>query len=277
MVLLDLKLPKVTGLQVLQWVRADPRTKELPVVILTSFEDDREVVEILPARSDGYLVKPLNKDEFCSLAQKLGLGSGTQPQNPELHPRPTAHAPERTEIPNPNPKDLGSQILGCQAARNSCKRSQSEVDRLQGVDPLAVRVEQRPRGREVRKRLVALPGRRERTAPRAARRPFEREEGRDVAEAVLGQRQDRLLAEEAVEATAAPGEMAPAEGVSAVAPPERLERLLDAVPSRRTRAPAGRAELLEERVPRRPSWAGDDARNWRIRTWPPSTRRSPCR
>src|SRR5262249_43991009 len=73
LVLLDLKLPKVTGLQVLQWVRADPRTKDLPVVILTSFEDDREVVEIFRLGVTGYLVKPLNKEEFWTLARKAGI------------------------------------------------------------------------------------------------------------------------------------------------------------------------------------------------------------
>lgn len=73
LVLLDLKLPNVTGLQVLQWVRADPRTKDLPVIILTSFEDDREVVEIFRLGVTGYLVKPLNKEEFLALARKVGL------------------------------------------------------------------------------------------------------------------------------------------------------------------------------------------------------------
>ena len=73
LVLLDLKLPKVTGLQVLQWIRADPRTKELPVIVLTSFEDDREVVEIFRLGVSGYLVKPLNKDEFIALARKFGV------------------------------------------------------------------------------------------------------------------------------------------------------------------------------------------------------------
>lgn len=73
LVLLDLKLPKVTGLQVLQWVRADPRTKDIPVIVLTSFEDDREVVEIFRLGVSGYLVKPLNKDEFIALARKLGV------------------------------------------------------------------------------------------------------------------------------------------------------------------------------------------------------------
>lgn len=79
LVLLDLKLPKVTGLQVLQWVRADPRTKDLPVVICTSFEDDREVVEIFRLGVTGYLVKPLNKDEFCTLARKAGLDGIPEP------------------------------------------------------------------------------------------------------------------------------------------------------------------------------------------------------
>jgi two-component system response regulator len=73
LVLLDLKLPKVTGLQVLQWVRADPRTKELPVIILTSFEDDREVVEVFHLGVTGYLVKPLNKEEFRILARKVRI------------------------------------------------------------------------------------------------------------------------------------------------------------------------------------------------------------
>lgn len=86
LVLLDLKLPKVTGLQVLQWIRADPRTKELPVVILTSFEDDREVVEIFRLGVTGYLVKPLNKDEFCTLARKVGLEYVPAPKQEKVQP-----------------------------------------------------------------------------------------------------------------------------------------------------------------------------------------------
>lgn len=90
LVLLDLKLPKVTGLQVLQWVRADPRTKDLQVVILTSFEDDREVVEIFRLGVTGYLVKPLNKDEFLALARKAGLEGLPAPREES---RPSAERP----------------------------------------------------------------------------------------------------------------------------------------------------------------------------------------
>jgi len=93
LVLLDLKLPKVTGLQVLQWLRADARTKDLPVIILTSFEDDREVVEVFRLGVTGYLVKPLNKDEFCVLARKAGLEGLPAPREesqPSAERRPTA-------------------------------------------------------------------------------------------------------------------------------------------------------------------------------------------
>jgi|ERR1043166_1861267 CheY-like chemotaxis protein len=73
MILLDLKLPKVNGTQVLQWVRADKRTKDIPVVVLTSFENDSEVVEIYKLGVSGYLLKPLDSESFLKLAAHLGL------------------------------------------------------------------------------------------------------------------------------------------------------------------------------------------------------------
>lgn len=71
LVLLDLKLPKMSGLQVLQWIRADPDTKSLPVIILTTFEDDRDVVEIFRLGVTGYLVKPLRVEKFYEIAREL--------------------------------------------------------------------------------------------------------------------------------------------------------------------------------------------------------------
>jgi two-component system response regulator len=79
LVLLDLKLPKVTGLQVLQWIRADAHTKELPVIVLTGTENDREIVEIFKLGVSGYLVKPLDSEEFCKVAG--GLISGLPDQS----------------------------------------------------------------------------------------------------------------------------------------------------------------------------------------------------
>jgi CheY-like chemotaxis protein len=71
LVLLDLKLPKMTGLQVLQWIRADPDTKGLPVLILTTFEDDRDVVEIFRLGVTGYLTKPLDVEKFYEIARGI--------------------------------------------------------------------------------------------------------------------------------------------------------------------------------------------------------------
>jgi CheY-like chemotaxis protein len=83
LVLLDLKLPKMTGLQVLQWIRADPETKSLPVIILTTFEDDRDVVEIFRLGVTGYLVKPLRVEKFYDIARGLIDGIVAPPARPD--------------------------------------------------------------------------------------------------------------------------------------------------------------------------------------------------
>lgn len=76
LVLLDLKLPKVTGLQLLQWIRANPRTQNLPVAILTGLESDRDVVEIYRLGVSGYFTKPLEARELAALAEKLAIKPG---------------------------------------------------------------------------------------------------------------------------------------------------------------------------------------------------------
>ncbi len=73
LLLLDLKLPKVTGLQLLQWIRANPRTQHLPVAILTGLESDRDVVELYRLGVSGYFTKPLEAKEFAALADRLAL------------------------------------------------------------------------------------------------------------------------------------------------------------------------------------------------------------
>jgi two-component system response regulator len=72
-VLLDLKLPKLDGLAVLQRLRADPRTKRLPVVILTSSNEERDRISGYDLGANSYVRKPVDFDEFCEAARQLGL------------------------------------------------------------------------------------------------------------------------------------------------------------------------------------------------------------
>lgn len=72
-VLLDLKLPKVDGLEVLRRIRADARTRYLPVVILTSSREERDIVDGYREGANSYVRKPVDFDEFIEAARQLGL------------------------------------------------------------------------------------------------------------------------------------------------------------------------------------------------------------
>jgi two-component system response regulator len=72
-ILLDLKLPLVDGLEVLQRVKSDPRTKAIPVVVLTSSQEDRDVVETYRLGVNSYIVKPVDFERFTEAVRQLGL------------------------------------------------------------------------------------------------------------------------------------------------------------------------------------------------------------
>ena len=72
-ILLDLKLPKLSGLEVLQRIRADSRTAMLPVVILTSSKEDRDLIEGYRLGANSYVRKPVDFAEFLEATRQLGL------------------------------------------------------------------------------------------------------------------------------------------------------------------------------------------------------------
>jgi two-component system response regulator len=69
--LLDLKLPKLDGMEVLRAIRADDRTKLLPVVVVTSSQEERDLVATYTLGVNSYIVKPVDFDTFCSAVTEL--------------------------------------------------------------------------------------------------------------------------------------------------------------------------------------------------------------
>jgi two-component system response regulator len=72
-VMLDLKLPRVDGIEVLRAVRADPRTRTIPVVVLTSSAEERDIAETYHLGANSYIVKPVDFEQFNEAVRQLGL------------------------------------------------------------------------------------------------------------------------------------------------------------------------------------------------------------
>jgi CheY-like chemotaxis protein len=73
LVLLDLKLPKVNGMDVLRRLKSDPRTVSVPVVVLTSSREDRDLEEAYKLGVNSYIVKPVDFEQFVHCVEQLGV------------------------------------------------------------------------------------------------------------------------------------------------------------------------------------------------------------
>lgn len=73
LILLDLRLPKVDGLEVLQRIKADEQTKAIPVVVMTSSTEDKDIVESYKLGVNSFLSKPVGFDEFVRMVSEVGL------------------------------------------------------------------------------------------------------------------------------------------------------------------------------------------------------------
>jgi CheY-like chemotaxis protein len=72
-VLLDLKLPKIDGLEVLRAIRGDERTRAIPVVILTSSKEQRDLIDGYNLGVSGYIQKPVDFDQFSETIRQIGM------------------------------------------------------------------------------------------------------------------------------------------------------------------------------------------------------------
>ena len=73
LLLLDLKMPKVSGMQVLEKVKSDPGLKSIPVVILTSSQEDPDIANCYALGANSYIVKPVDSDNFFHAIKAMGM------------------------------------------------------------------------------------------------------------------------------------------------------------------------------------------------------------
>jgi len=88
LVLLDLKMPKVDGLQVLKQIKSDPRTRTIPVVIMTSSKEERDLIESYSSGVNSFIQKPVDFEQFRQTVKTLGMYWLVVNQLPANHESP---------------------------------------------------------------------------------------------------------------------------------------------------------------------------------------------
>ncbi len=73
LILLDLKMPRINGIQVLQKIKSDDRTKKIPVIVLTSSKEDPDIEECYLLGANSYVVKPVQFEKFLAAVSEIGL------------------------------------------------------------------------------------------------------------------------------------------------------------------------------------------------------------
>jgi two-component system response regulator len=73
LILLDLKMPKINGIQVLQKIKSDDRTKKIPVIVLTSSKEDPDIEKCYLLGANSYVVKPVQFEKFLAAVSEIGL------------------------------------------------------------------------------------------------------------------------------------------------------------------------------------------------------------
>jgi two-component system response regulator len=101
LVLLDLKMPKIDGLQVLKQVKSDPRTKAIPVVIMTSSKEERDLIESYSLGVNSFIQKPVDFEQFRETVKTLGMYWLVVNQRPVNH---ESKIPVETGVKNGGPE-----------------------------------------------------------------------------------------------------------------------------------------------------------------------------